>query len=143
MKNTVVTFAQPDGKLPHPPTSPAITLRRSIGLIIDLEEIVSDMMFHQDNCTAGFYQTEVMHLAWRQTPAGSLMNDLELIFQMVKRRIADPNHHQRRDFFRNRAGIMRGWYLCSDDRLYHPFVAHQVERCWKSRKGTVQPGQEI
>jgi hypothetical protein len=64
--------------------------------------------------------------AWTQTPCGSLpANDA-----LVAARIGmDP-----RLFAGNREILMRGWYRCTDGRLYHPVITESVEAMRDSRK---------
>jgi len=137
--NSVVAFVQPgtDAKLPLPPTPAHVTLRRSQGLMFFPDEMARDLSFRHSSPAAGYYQMRVMMLSWDQTPAGSLPNDINIIYRAV-RLPYDP--HSSRYFQRYRAAIMRGWYLCSDFRLYHPWLAERVGLCWTSgrRKGSAK-----
>jgi hypothetical protein len=135
--NTVIDFPQPDaGPRPRPPTGENITMRRSVGLIFEPDEVLKTSLFRQKSYIASALQIRVLLASWLETPAGSLPADPALVHSMV-RLPEDPNSW--RDFCRHRQAIMRGWYLCSDGRLYHPFVARQVERCWRARKRPVDP----
>jgi hypothetical protein len=58
--------------------------------------------------------------AWEQVPAGSLPDDdIELC------RLAELARDLK-TWKKLKAGAMRGWVLCSDNRLYHPVVAEVV-----------------
>ena len=63
--------------------------------------------------------------SWTQTPCGSLpVND-----ELVAARIG----MDARVFAGNRDILMRGWYRCSDSRLYHPVITESVEIMRDSR----------
>lgn len=55
--------------------------------------------------------------SWTQIPAGSLPNK-DLVLAHLSGNAAK--------WKRIKAGAMRGWILCSDDRWYHPVVAEKV-----------------
>lgn len=64
--------------------------------------------------------------AWQQSPCGSLPADGDLIAARIG---MDP-----RQFAAHRDILMRGWYLCTDGRLYHPVVTELVERMRNGRR---------
>lgn len=57
-------------------------------------------------------------VAWEQTPCGSMPNDDVLI---AARLGLTP-----KVFAKQRAVLMRGWWLAEDGRLYHPVIAERV-----------------
>lgn len=61
--------------------------------------------------------------SWHQTPAGSLPTDERLLA-----RLADSEKWKR-----VKPQALRGWILCSDNRLYHPVVAEKVLEAWIER----------
>jgi hypothetical protein len=56
--------------------------------------------------------------AWKQAPCGSLPAHDELIAARIGM--------ERRTFAAHRDILMRGWWLASDGRLYHPTITEQV-----------------
>ena len=56
--------------------------------------------------------------AWEQSPCGSLPDDDELISLMLD---MAPD-----DFAKNKAVLMRGWWLAEDGRLYHDTIVARV-----------------
>lgn len=64
--------------------------------------------------------------AWKQAPCGSLpANDL-----LIAARIGMPD----RQFAANRDILLRGWWLASDGRLYHPALTDHVVAMGKKRR---------
>lgn len=67
--------------------------------------------------------------SWHQVPAGSLpTSDVALA------RLAQYGRDVQA-FQRDKAGALRGWYPCSDGRLYHPVIAALVNEAWSKRRG--------
>lgn len=64
--------------------------------------------------------------SWTQTPCGSLPANDELVAARIGM--------EARIFGANRDILMRGWYRCSDGRLYHPVITESVETMRDSRK---------
>lgn len=58
--------------------------------------------------------------SWHQVPAASLPSDDRLL-----KRLADSDR-----WAKVKAQALRGWVLCSDDRLYHPVVAEKALEAW-------------
>lgn len=56
--------------------------------------------------------------AWQQSPCGTLPNDDELIALLIDMPPAT--------FTKNRAVLLRGWWLASDGRLYHDTITNRV-----------------
>lgn len=64
--------------------------------------------------------------AWQQSPCGSLPAQDDLIAARI-----GMDH---RLFLAHRDILMRGWYLCTDGRLYHPIITELVERMRNGRR---------
>lgn len=64
--------------------------------------------------------------SWERSPCGTLPCDDEVIAAIIGMPMAMFAVH--RDI------LMRGWYRCSDDRLYHPVISELVERMMGSRR---------
>ena len=63
--------------------------------------------------------------SWTQTPCGSLPASDELVAARIGM--------DARAFAGNREILMRGWYRCADNRLYHPVITESVEIMRDSR----------
>jgi hypothetical protein len=63
---------------------------------------------------------------WTQAPCGSLPASDELIAARID---MEP-----RVFAANRDALLRGWYRCTDGRLYHPVITELVELMRDGRK---------
>lgn len=64
--------------------------------------------------------------SWKQLPAGSLPNDERVLAGLAR---IDP-----RRWNKVRVVALRGWVLCQDGRLYHPFVARLATEAWEARQ---------
>ncbi|EMG9702780.1 DUF1376 domain-containing protein, partial [Pseudomonas aeruginosa] len=62
--------------------------------------------------------------AWLQVPAASLPNDDRVLAHLSG---AGARWRKVRDM------ALRGWQLCSDDRLYHPVIAEKALAAWDER----------
>lgn len=65
--------------------------------------------------------------AWHQLPAGSLPDDDKVLAQLAGfGRVV-------KEWRKCRAGALRNWIKCADERLYHPVVAEKVNEAWAGR----------
>lgn len=64
--------------------------------------------------------------SWERAPAGSLPSDDEVIAAIIGMPWTQ--------FAAHRSFLMRGWYLCSDGRMYHPVITELVEKMMGSRR---------
>lgn len=62
--------------------------------------------------------------AWLQVPAASLPNDDRVLAHLSG---AGARWRKVKDM------ALRGWQLCSDDRLYHPVIAEKALAAWDER----------
>ncbi|WP_416146339.1 DUF1376 domain-containing protein [Pseudomonas aeruginosa] len=62
--------------------------------------------------------------AWLQVPAASLPNDDRVLAHLSG---AGARWRKVKDM------ALRGWQLCSDDRLYHPVIAEKALAAWEER----------
>jgi hypothetical protein len=73
--------------------------------------------------------------SWEQVPAGSLPDDdVDLC------RLAELGRDLR-TWRKVKTGALRGWYRCSDGRLYHPFVAEVVLAAYGKRRSASDKGK--
>lgn len=68
------------------------------------------------------------HAYAHEVPAGSLPDDDRLLADYAGFGVSV------RAWLKVRPQAMRGWVMCSDGRLYHPFVAELVLEAWKGRQ---------
>ena len=65
--------------------------------------------------------------SWHQQPAASLPDDDEVLSKLAGfGRVV-------KEWLKVKAGAMRGWVRCSDDRFYHPVVAEKALEAWRSK----------
>ena len=65
--------------------------------------------------------------SWHQIPAASLPNDDKVLAQLAGfgRVVAE--------WKAVKEGALRGWVLCSDNRLYHPVIAEKANDAWVAK----------
>lgn len=64
--------------------------------------------------------------SWHQLPAGSLPDDDAILAQLAGYgRVV-------KEWKKVRNEAMRGWFKCSDGRLYHPVVVEKAIEAWQS-----------
>ncbi|MBX3653221.1 MAG: DUF1376 domain-containing protein [Ramlibacter sp.] len=65
--------------------------------------------------------------SWHQVPAASLPDDDRVLANLAGYgRVV-------REWQKVREGSLRGWVLCSDNRLYHPVVADKAREAWQGK----------
>ena len=62
---------------------------------------------------------------WHEVPAGSLENDDDVLADVA---MCSPERWPE-----VKADVMRGWVLCSDNRLYHPTVVERAVEAWNAK----------
>lgn len=65
--------------------------------------------------------------SWHQVPAGSIPDDDKVLSKLAGFGFAV------KEWQKCRAGALRGWIKCSDDRLYHPIVCEKALEGWAGR----------
>ena len=71
------------------------------------------------------YSLTIWCQSWRQNPPSSLPNDPKILAHLSG---------AGRDWTRIQKQVLRGFVLCSDDRLYHPFIADLAMSAWEARE---------
>lgn len=66
-------------------------------------------------------------VAWHSTPAGSLTNDDRSLAQ------AAGFGRAKKEWLKVKKGALRGFFECSDGRLYHPVVAEKANEAWQAK----------
>jgi hypothetical protein len=104
---------------PRVPPYPTDTRARGWRFEVDMETVkASDTWLR---AKTGEVRGALMLLwgeAWQQTPCGSLPADDELVALIID--MPEPK------FQKNRAVLMRGWWLATDGRLYHDTIVERV-----------------
>ena len=112
-------------ELPDPPY-PADSRAKGIKFELDLERIHQSRTWILAPPDMRPWLLMVWTESWRSVPVGSYENDDELIAARIGMSHALFQTH--------RSILMRGWYLASDDRLYHPVIAEIVQHVQNWRK---------
>lgn len=111
--------------LPDPMTPPDCDLRDFPAMLLDVVRLRDSELSAGESAEA--FRAAVLSwcVSWHQLPAGSLPNDdAKLAYLLGYGRDLTTWRAARA------AGGMHGWVLCSDGRLYHPFVAEKVMALW-------------
>lgn len=105
---------------PAPLVPAEVDLRDFPGMWVDTDRLLrSDtwMLGSSDEKAAAF---TLWAEAWHQVPAASLPNNDRMLSKLS----------QAEKWKASREHALRGWVLCSDDRLYHPVVAEKALEAW-------------
>src|SRR5258706_3454143 len=104
-------------ELPDPPY-PAELRARGFTLSIDWERIEQSSSWVKCPDDMKPWLLLLWTKSWVNNPAGTYPADDEEIAALIRM--------DGRIFMANRDRLMRGWYLASDGRLYHPFITTLV-----------------
>lgn len=114
-----------------PPLTPAgCDLRDFQYLPLDVERLRDSELATLESPEACWAAVLLWCASWHQVPAASLPNDERILANYAgyfHRGKVDPAWES------IRAGAMRNWVLCSDDRYYHPVVAEKANVAWESK----------
>ncbi len=103
--------------LPAPLTPPDCDLRGLPYMPLDVIRLIDSDMFAETTGDEFKAAVALWCKSWTQIPAGSLPNK-DMVLAHLSGNAAK--------WKRIKAGAMRGWILCSDDRWYHPVVAEKA-----------------
>lgn len=106
-----------DLDLPDPLTPPDCDLRGLPYMPLDVIRLIDSDMFAETTGDEFKAAVALWCKSWTQVPAASLPNK-DLVLAHLSGNAAK--------WKRIKAGAMRGWILCSDDRWYHPVVAEKA-----------------
>lgn len=112
-------------QLPDPPY-PSDVLARGWGFTLHAERIDNSDTWDDAPPDMRPWLLMLWYRSWTQAPCGTLPNNDGRIASRIG---MDP-----RVFAANRDILMRGWYLASDGRLYHPVITELVEKMRDSRR---------
>ena len=123
--NALRQFEVVTNDLPDPPY-PADVRAKGWRFDLDIERIENSDTWTLTPADMRPWLLMLWMRSWTQTPCGSL----PAVDELVAARIGMEG----RIFAANRDILMRGWYRCSDGRLYHPVITESVEGMRDSRK---------
>lgn len=103
--------------LPQPLTPPDCDLRGLPYMPLDVIRLLDSDMFAEATGDEFKAAVALWCKSWTQVPAASLPNKDKVLAHL------SGNVEK---WKRIKAGAMRGWVLCSDDRWYHPVVAEKA-----------------
>lgn len=111
--------------LPEPLTPPDCDLRGLPYMPLDVIRLLDSDMFAEATGDEFKAAVALWCKSWTQIPAASLPNKDKVLAHL------SGNAEK---WKRIKAGAMRGWILCSDDRWYHPVVAEKAIAAFPSRE---------
>lgn len=114
-----------------PPMTPADSDLRTLAympLMVDQLRKSKAWLFAKRNPELGFYMINIWTAAWHNLPAGSLEDDDDVLADQAM----CPSVIK---WLQVREQVLRGWAVCSDNRLYHPVVAARVTDALDRRQG--------
>ncbi len=103
--------------LPDPLTPPDCDLRGLPFMPLEVGRLLDSDMFAESTGDEFKAAVALWSKSWTQIPAASLPN---------KDKVLAHFSGNAEKWKRIKAGAMRGWILCSDDRWYHPVVAEKA-----------------
>ena len=104
-------------ELPEPPY-PAHTKAGSFAFDIDVDRLTSSDTWDLLPSELRPWWIFLLTMSWRQVPCGSFRDDNEIIAAKLGASEEFVQLHRRK--------LLRGWYRCSDGRLYHPVIVEKV-----------------
>lgn len=119
-----------DSALPDPPVPPDSDLRQFPYMPLHIMRLLTSetwLLGSGDECKAAM---TLWCVSWQQVPAGSLPKNDRMLAILSGYGAADPNEP---GWETVREHAMRGWYECSDGRLYHPVLAETVTDALSTR----------
>lgn len=117
--------------LPLPPIAATVDLRNYPGMLIQVQRLRdSDLRRRSsgDEFKAGLL---LWCAAWHQVPCGSLPDDN---VELADFACIGTGNAALRAWEKIRPMALRGWILCSDQRLYHPLMVEQAKVAWASKQ---------
>lgn len=127
------------GELPRPPIDPKADLTSFCEMRFDVVRFKGSMLAMSD--PAAIAAAILLWCeAWHQLPASSLPDD-DVWLAMHGGFGRDVEGWQR-----VRPAALRGWYKCSDERLYHPLLAEKADASWigkQKRKRQTETARKV
>jgi uncharacterized protein YdaU (DUF1376 family) len=114
-----------DMELPDPPVPADADLRDFDGFMLNVERLLASELWALASGEEFKAAVGLWCRSWKQVPPGSLPNDDRVL-------AAFSGAGRRWKTVRNMA--MRGFYLCSDGRLYHRVLCEDVLRAMKAKE---------
>ena len=117
-----------DKTLPAPPVPEDCDLRGFGFMPLDVQRLRDSEL--AVSATGDEFRAAVMLwcAAWHQVPAGSVPDDDRTLSVLT------GYGRTTTEWLKVKAGAMRGFYKCSDGRMYHPIVAEKAAEAWRERQ---------
>ena len=115
---------------PYPLVSSEVDLQDFAFMPLDVARLRDSDMCSDETPESCWAAVLLWCASWHQVPAASIPNNEQWIAKQAgyaSRGRIDSS------WKRVRSGALRGWVLCTDDRLYHPVVAEKAIDAWKSK----------
>lgn len=114
-------------ELPAPLTPSDCDLRDFVFMPLDVLRLRDSDLAALESAEACWCAVLLWCASWHQLPAASLPNDDRVLAQLA------GFGKVVKEWMRLRTGALRGWVLCSDERLYHPVVAEKAREAWMQK----------
>ncbi|CAN0620503.1 conserved protein of unknown function [Burkholderia multivorans] len=106
--------------LPNPLTPADCNLRGLPWMSLDVQRVIDSDLFGMSTGDEFKVAFRLWAKSWHQVPAASLPNDERMLAHLAGLSEAPTK------WKKVRAMALRGWILCSDNRLYHPVIAEKA-----------------
>ena len=113
--------------LPAPLTPPDCDVQDFSYMPLHVARLRDSDLAAEETPEACWYAVLLWAASWHQIPAASLPDNETVLCKLV------GLGRDLKTFRRNKAGMMRGFILCSDGRWYHPVVAERANISWESK----------
>ncbi len=111
---------------PKPPISPEVDLRNFKFMPLDVARLADSDLTLTISPEAFRAAVLLWGKSWHQVPAGSLPNNDQALARLAQ---TDPL------IFKDiRDDALHGFYLCSDDRLYHSLIVEKAKEAWDGKE---------
>ncbi|BCA57713.1 DUF1376 domain-containing protein [Sphingomonas sp. HMP6] len=113
--------------LPAPLTPPDCDVQDFSYMPLHVARLRDSDLAAEETPEACWYAVLLWAASWHQIPAASLPDNETVLCKLV------GLGRDLKTFRKNKAGMMRGYILCSDGRWYHPVVAERANISWESK----------
>lgn len=107
-------------QLPDPLVPADVDLRDFAGMWLDTDRLLKSETWRMGTSDEKAAAMTLWLESWHEVPAGSLPSNDRFLAKLS----------QAERWNKSREHALRGWVLCSDNRLYHPVVAEKALEAW-------------
>lgn len=119
-----IASTRPAADLPPPLTPPDCNLRGLPFMPLQVVQLLDSDLFIKSTGDEFKAAVALWCKSWNQIPGGSLPDDDEILEALSGSKV----------WKKVKPMAMRGWFKCSDGRLYHPVVAQNALQAWEGRE---------